>query len=103
VNDSSPSSFGYIHSGVKKIRMPYRIVFPQVVTHAATFDFWAVARHALRATPHGERPISAADYERTTGKRARDRQLELWERQGIELPGQRKVGEDPTKLRGYND
>jgi sulfonate dioxygenase len=59
----------------------------QIVTHSATFDFEpsasTVPRHVLRATPHGERPISVADYERTTGKRARDRQLELLERQGI--------------------
>ncbi len=67
--------------------------------HSATFDFWPSTRHALRATPHGERPISVADYERTTGKRARDRQLDLWERQGVQLP-ERK---DPPKARGYND
>ncbi|KAI9463288.1 alpha-ketoglutarate-dependent sulfonate dioxygenase [Lactarius psammicola] len=71
----------------------------RVVMHTATFDFWPSTRHALRATPHGERPISVADYERTTGKRARDRQLDLWERQGIQLP-ERK---DPPKARGYND
>lgn len=71
----------------------------RVVTHSATFDFWPSTRHALRATPHGERPISVADYERTTGQRARDRQLDLWERQGIPLPEQK----DSPKLRGYND
>ncbi|KAI0277282.1 alpha-ketoglutarate-dependent sulfonate dioxygenase [Russula aff. rugulosa BPL654] len=72
----------------------------RVVTHSATFDFWPVTRHALRATPHGERPISVADYERTTGKRARNRQLELWERLGIVLPEQK---EELTKSPGYND
>ncbi|KAH9998848.1 alpha-ketoglutarate-dependent sulfonate dioxygenase [Russula compacta] len=72
----------------------------RVVTHSATFDFWPATRHALRATPHGERPISVADYERTTGKRARDRQAELWEQQGIVPPEQKEV---LTKLRGYND
>ncbi|KAL0562745.1 hypothetical protein V5O48_019334, partial [Marasmius crinis-equi] len=30
----------------------------RVVTHSATFDFWPATRHALRATPHGERPLS---------------------------------------------
>jgi len=39
----------------------------------------------MRTTPHGERPISVADYERTTGKPARDRQLELWERLDVVL------------------
>lgn len=72
----------------------------RVVTHSATFDFWPVTRHALRATPHGERPISVADYERTTGKRARDRQLELWEQLGIVLSEQ---NEKLTKSQGYND
>ncbi|KAF8501545.1 alpha-ketoglutarate-dependent sulfonate dioxygenase [Russula emetica] len=72
----------------------------RVVIHSATFDFWPVTRHALRATPHGERPISVADYERTTGKRARDRQLELWERLGIVLSEQK---EEPTKSQGHND
>jgi sulfonate dioxygenase len=67
--------------------------------HTATFDFWPATRHALRVTPHGERPISVADYERTTGKRSRDRQLDLWERQGVQIPDQR----DPPKAQGYND
>jgi len=71
----------------------------RVVSHTATFDFWPSTRHALRATPHGERPISVADYERTTGKRARDRQLDLWDRQGIQLPEKK----DLHKTRGYND
>ncbi|KAI9509817.1 hypothetical protein F5148DRAFT_1275078 [Russula earlei] len=75
----------------------------RVVTHAATFDFWSTTRHALRATPHGERPISAADYECTTGKRARDRQL--LEQQGITLLERKKAEEEgSTKLSyGYND
>ncbi|KAI0300798.1 alpha-ketoglutarate-dependent sulfonate dioxygenase [Russula brevipes] len=62
----------------------------RVVTHSAIFDFWPATRHALRATPHGERPISAVDYERMTGRRARDRLLELWEREGIVPPEYRK-------------
>ena len=70
------------------------------MTHSATFDFWPVTRHALRATPHGERPISVADYERTAGKRARDRQLELWERLGAVLS---EPKEELTKSQGYND
>ncbi|KAJ7227384.1 hypothetical protein GGX14DRAFT_555937 [Mycena pura] len=48
----------------------------RVVTHSATFDFRPATRHALRATPHGERPTSVADYEKQTGKVAKDRQLE---------------------------
>ncbi|KAG5636948.1 hypothetical protein H0H81_006296 [Sphagnurus paluster] len=72
----------------------------RVVTHSATFDFWPATRHALRTTPHGEKPISVADYEKQTGKRARDRQLVIWEQQGIQVE---QSGSDATKKRGYND
>ncbi|KAH9847684.1 alpha-ketoglutarate-dependent sulfonate dioxygenase [Lenzites betulinus] len=70
----------------------------RIVTHSATFDFWPHTRHALRATPHGERPTSVADYERATGKTARDRQLVIWERDGLALPSH-----SGTAARGYND
>ncbi|KAG5647331.1 hypothetical protein DXG03_000399 [Asterophora parasitica] len=70
----------------------------RVVTHSATFDFWPATRHALRATPHGEKPTSVADYEKQTGKKAKDRQLDICEQQGIKV-------EQPAaaKTRGYND
>lgn len=68
------------------------------MTHSATFDFWPHTRHALRATPHGERPTSVADYERATGKAAKDRQLEIWEKEGLPLPKT-----DTTVSRGYTD
>lgn len=54
--------------------------------HTATYNYWPATRHALHVTPHGERLISVADCEHTTGKRARGRQLDLWERQGIQRP-----------------
>ncbi|KAI0833610.1 hypothetical protein BC628DRAFT_36102 [Trametes gibbosa] len=72
----------------------------RIVTHSATFDFWPHTRHALRATPHGERPTSVADYERATGKAARDRQLVIWEREGLALPSHNGSG---TAARGYSD
>jgi sulfonate dioxygenase len=72
----------------------------RVVTHSATFDFWPATRHALRATPHGEKPTSVADYEKQTGKVAKDRQLEIWRQQGVEVTPN---GANPTKARGYND
>jgi sulfonate dioxygenase len=71
----------------------------KVVTHSATLDYWPSRRHGLRVTPQGERPISVADYERTTGKRALDRQLDLWEHQGIQQP-ERK---DSSITRAYRD
>ncbi|KAH9902669.1 alpha-ketoglutarate-dependent sulfonate dioxygenase [Cubamyces lactineus] len=70
----------------------------RIVTHSATFDFWPHVRHALRATPHGERPLSVEAYEKQTGKTAKDRQLVIWEQQGLPLPQT-----DTTVSRGYTD
>jgi sulfonate dioxygenase len=73
----------------------------RIVTHSATFDFWPQVRHALRATPHGERPTSVKDYESQTGKVAKDRQLEIWKIQGVDAQDFKpKVN---SKARGYND
>ncbi|EGN99509.1 hypothetical protein SERLA73DRAFT_168911 [Serpula lacrymans var. lacrymans S7.3] len=72
----------------------------RIVTHSATFDFWPQTRHALRATPHGEKPESVGDYERRTGKAAKDRQIEIWKEQGVELPKSKNGVSGP---RGYND
>ncbi|KAI0067302.1 alpha-ketoglutarate-dependent sulfonate dioxygenase [Artomyces pyxidatus] len=71
----------------------------RVVTHSATFDFWPATRHALRATPHGERPTSVAEYERG-GRLAKDRQLEIWKRQGVAAPVAKT---EQGRARGYND
>jgi sulfonate dioxygenase len=71
----------------------------RVVTHSATFDFYPQKRHALRVTPHGERPLSVEAYEKKYGEKARDRQVELWKEQGIKISG-------PTagvSKVGYND
>ncbi|KAJ8072897.1 hypothetical protein PM082_016456 [Marasmius tenuissimus] len=73
----------------------------RVVTHSATFDFWPAIRHALRATPHGERPLSVKAYEEKTGKQAKDRQLEIWKQQGVEV--QSPNAANISKPRGYND
>ena len=73
----------------------------QIVTHSATFDFWPAMRHALRATPHGEKPTSVEDYKRQTGKEAKDRQLEIWKQQGVAVD--QNVKSKSGKARGYND
>ncbi|KAI0342645.1 TauD-domain-containing protein [Trametopsis cervina] len=73
----------------------------RIVTHSATFDFYPHTRHALRATPHGEKPISVEEYERS-GKVAKDRQLEIWKQSGIALPDRENLGKSSTP-RGYND
>jgi len=83
----------------------------RIVTHSATFDYWPHRRHALRTTPHGERPLSVSEYERTTGKVAKDRQVEIYRSLGVEVDGQpAKVDAGAVngangveKPRGYND
>ncbi|KAI5121799.1 hypothetical protein M0805_009791 [Coniferiporia weirii] len=78
----------------------------RVVTHSATFDFWPHRRHALRATPRAERPLSVAEYERKYGKAAKDRQEEVWKALGLSEEVERArarsagAGSGP---RGYND
>ncbi|THG98250.1 hypothetical protein EW026_g3901 [Hermanssonia centrifuga] len=72
----------------------------RVTTHSATFDFYPHTRHALRATPHGEKPTSVEEYERH-GKVAKDRQLDIWKQTGISLPESAQLGKSTP--RGYND
>ncbi|KDQ53178.1 hypothetical protein JAAARDRAFT_39545 [Jaapia argillacea MUCL 33604] len=74
----------------------------RVVTHTATFDFWPATRHALRAAPHGEKPISVAEYEKE-GKVAKDRQLEIWKQQGVDIDGLLPKQNGISRPRGYND
>ncbi|KAG2743766.1 hypothetical protein P692DRAFT_20746551, partial [Suillus brevipes Sb2] len=71
-----------------------------IVTHTATLDFWPQTRHALRATPHGEKAESVEDCEGRTGKVAKDRQIEIWKEQGIEILQSRK---GLSRERGYDD
>ncbi|KAG9091281.1 hypothetical protein FRC06_000640 [Ceratobasidium sp. 370] len=70
----------------------------RVVTHAATFDFFPARRHALRVTPHGERPLSVAAYEaQSGGKKALDRQREIFKALGVD------DGTTEGVVRGYAD
>ncbi|KAG2737444.1 Clavaminate synthase-like protein [Suillus brevipes Sb2] len=72
----------------------------RIVTHtAATFDFRLRTHHALRTTPHGEKP-EFVEEERRTGKVAEDRQSEILKEQGIEILQSRK---GLSRARGYND
>ncbi|KAJ2921624.1 hypothetical protein H1R20_g15471, partial [Candolleomyces eurysporus] len=75
----------------------------RVATHSATFDFWPATRHALRATPHGEKPLSVEEYERTTGKTAKDRQIEIWRQQGLEVPQATSKNAGGSSKSRYND
>ncbi|KZT53673.1 alpha-ketoglutarate-dependent sulfonate dioxygenase [Calocera cornea HHB12733] len=75
----------------------------RVCTHSATFDFYPERRHALRVTPHGERPMSVAEYEQD-GKKAKDRQVEIWKLQGIEVAKPVSVANGGIiKQKVYND
>ncbi|KAF8313571.1 TauD-domain-containing protein [Clavulina sp. PMI_390] len=76
----------------------------RVATHSAIFDFFPERRHALRATPHGERPLSVAEYEKLTGKQAKDRQKEVWKSLGYDPDAESGDGVlKAKKIRGYND
>ncbi|KAJ3474714.1 hypothetical protein NLI96_g12300 [Meripilus lineatus] len=70
----------------------------RVTTHSASFDFWPHKRHALRSTPHGEKPISVEEYE-SGGKVAKDRQIEIWKQQGLEV----QPLDTKSTPRGYSD
>ncbi|KAF8896076.1 alpha-ketoglutarate-dependent sulfonate dioxygenase [Infundibulicybe gibba] len=72
----------------------------RIVIHSATFDFWPATRHALRVTPRGEKPLSVEEYEKKTGKQAKDRQLEILKQQGIVIDVKKN---NELKARGYND
>lgn len=73
------------------------------MTHTATYDYGRATRHALRATPQGERPISVEEYEKD-GKVAKDRQLEIWKAEGVDGPEWKSAPSDGVqKPRGYND
>ncbi|KII85078.1 hypothetical protein PLICRDRAFT_178832 [Plicaturopsis crispa FD-325 SS-3] len=74
----------------------------RVTMHSATHDYWPHGRHALRATPRGEKPLSVAEYEAKYGKAAGDRQLEIWKEKGLDAGPSIKV-ENSFKTRGYND
>lgn len=60
----------------------------------------------MRATPHGERPLSVAAYEAQYGKKAKDRLREEWKKLGVadELDRAREAGAaGVTRPKGYND
>lgn len=62
-----------------------------------------LVRHALRVTPHAERPLSVEEFEKQTGRVAKDRQIEVWKQQGL-LEAPSVNGEkNHSKPRGYND
>ncbi|KAF7773685.1 hypothetical protein Agabi119p4_5852 [Agaricus bisporus var. burnettii] len=77
----------------------------RIVMHSGTFDFWPATRHALRVTPRGEKPLSVKEYEETTGKKAKDRQIEIWKQQGVDIASAATldVSNGIQKKRGYND
>jgi sulfonate dioxygenase len=75
----------------------------RIVTHSATFDFYPHRRHALRVTPHGERPLSVEEYERATGKKGRDRQYVIWEKLGLNITAESDMTELEKRKKVYND
>ncbi|KAG2745051.1 hypothetical protein P692DRAFT_20837430 [Suillus brevipes Sb2] len=45
-----------------------RVILPDTRLSLPPFDFWPQTRHALRGSPHGEKPVSVEQHERRTGK-----------------------------------
>ena len=57
--------------------------------HTATGDYFPERRHGLRATPRAEIPISVEQYEKTTGKKAKDWYLERMAGFGVDVSKER--------------
>jgi sulfonate dioxygenase len=77
------------------------VPFNQILdcTHTATLDFQPQTRHALRASPRGEKP-KFIEEERQTDKVVEDGRNEILKEQGIEIPQSRK---GLSRARGYNN
>lgn len=73
----------------------------RVVNHSALFDFWPERRHAVRVTPHGERPESVESYEARTGLKAKDWADERYKALGVAKPS--LGGGVGKKERGFKD
>ncbi|ORY35501.1 hypothetical protein BCR39DRAFT_567766 [Naematelia encephala] len=72
----------------------------RVVNHSATFDAYPSLRHGLRVTPHAEKPLSVEEYEKATGKEAKDWIKERFRALGIDGP----AGDDgKTRPKGFRD
>lgn len=56
----------------------------RIVAHSASYDYFPQKRHALRATPHAERPMSVAEYQKD-GKVAGDRGKDILKMSGYDL------------------
>jgi len=63
----------------------------RVLWHTATYDYYPYKRHALRATPVAERPISVEEYEKSTGKKAKDWYVEKMNALGEDVTVPKKV------------
>lgn len=91
-----------VHDSIVKSHHVLRIIrlylTPRLLTSGRIVDTHCV-------TPHGEKPLSVADYERSTGKQSKDRQKDIWERLGLGDPFQEysQGNEEISKPKGYND
>lgn len=72
----------------------------RMVTHSATADAYPSQRHGLRVTPHAEVPLSVEEYEKQTGKKAKDWLEERYKSLGISGP---RRDEGKTIKGGFRD
>ena len=66
--------------------------------HTATGDYYPERRHGLRATPRAERPMSVAEYEKKSGKKAKDWYEEKMKAYGIDVAHERQISKMANKL-----
>ncbi|CED82966.1 Taurine catabolism dioxygenase TauD/TfdA [Phaffia rhodozyma] len=73
----------------------------RLVNHSALFDFFPARRHGVRVTPHGERPLSVAQYEEKYNAKAKDWAEERAKELGVDVSQKKDVG--GVKERGFKD
>jgi len=70
----------------------------RICWHTATGDYFPERRHGLRATPMAERPMSVAEYEEKTGKKAEDWYEKRMKGFGINVESERQIAAKVKKL-----
>ena len=70
----------------------------RLLWHTGIADYFPERRHGLRATPMGEAPMSVAEYEKKTGKQAKDWYEERMGKFGVDVTSERRLASKMTKI-----